>query len=284
MFDRRHFLGTATMGVMAARFGALGKLMARTALQLSLEGEMPSFNGANGWLNSPPLTPAGLRGKVVLVDFWTYTCVNWLRTLPYARAWAEKYQNQGLVVIGVHTPEFAFERNIDNVRRAAKDMRVDYPIAIDNDYAIWRAFNNQYWPALYFIDAQGRIRHHKFGEGEYEQSEIVIKQLLTEAGIRGLGHELAGAIKLGSGAFDGQYSYNSRFAEGVGTNPEELMGAAHAGCFSMALAERGHAPTNIHTSAKVQFGPAPGGFAITRIDLVTNASVPGIDAAGFQKV
>ena len=158
------------------------------------------LHGATGWLNSAPLTAADLRGKVVLIDFWTYTCINWLRSLPYVRAWAEKYKNEGLVVIGVHTPEFAFERNIDNVRRAAKEMKVDYPIAIDNDYAIWRAFNNQYWPALYFIDAQGRIRHHKFGEGEYEQSEKAIQGLLTEAGIRGVGRELVAVDARGAEA------------------------------------------------------------------------------------
>jgi thiol-disulfide isomerase/thioredoxin len=164
--------------------------MTPAAVQLSVEGELPSFGGATGWLNSEPLTAAGLRGKVVLVEFWTYTCINWLRTLPYVRAWAEKYKDQGLVVIGVHSPEFEFEKNVDNVRRAAKDMRVDYPIAIDSDHAIWRAFRNQYWPALYFVDAQGRIRHHQFGEGEYEQSEMIIQQLLAEAGIGGVGHEL----------------------------------------------------------------------------------------------
>jgi thiol-disulfide isomerase/thioredoxin len=164
--------------------------MTPAAVQLPIEGEFPSLSGATGWLNSQPLTAAGLRGKVVLIDVWTYTCINWLRTLPYVRAWAEKYKNQGLVVIGVHTPEFAFEKNVDNVRRAAKDMRVDYPIAIDSDYAIWRALNNEYWPALYFVDAQGRIRHHHFGEGEYEQSERIIQQLLAEAGIGGIGHEL----------------------------------------------------------------------------------------------
>ena len=158
--------------------------------QLPIEGEFPSLAGATGWLNSPPLTPAGLRGKVVLIDIWTYTCINWLRTLPYVRAWAEKYKDQGLVVIGVHTPEFAFEKNVDNVRRAAKDMRVDYPIAIDSDYAIWRALKNNYWPALYIVDAQGRIRHHHFGEGEYEQAEMVIQQLLSEAGAKGVGRDL----------------------------------------------------------------------------------------------
>jgi thiol-disulfide isomerase/thioredoxin len=154
----------------------------RTAVGPSIEGEFPSLDGASGWLNSQPLTPDGLRGKVVLVQFWTYSCINWLRTEPYVRAWAEKYKDQGLVVIGVHAPEFGFEKNVDNVQWAAKNLRVDYPIAIDSDHAVWRAFSNQYWPALYFIDAEGRIRHHQFGEGEYAQSERIIQQLLAEAG------------------------------------------------------------------------------------------------------
>jgi thiol-disulfide isomerase/thioredoxin len=160
------------------------------SVRLPVEGELPSLAGATGWLNSPPLTAAGLRGKVVLVDFWTYTCINWIRSLPYVRAWAGKYADQGLVVIGVHTPEFPFEKNADNVRRAVPEMRVGYPVAIDSDYAIWRAFGNHYWPALYFADAQGRIRHHHFGEGEYRQSEMVIQQLLAEAGFSGTGQEL----------------------------------------------------------------------------------------------
>jgi thiol-disulfide isomerase/thioredoxin len=168
--------------------------------RLPIEGELPSLGGATGWLNSRPLTAAGLRGKVVLIDFWTYTCINWLRQLPYVRAWAEKYKDQGLVVIGVHTPEFAFERDVDNVRRAAKDMRVDYPVAIDNDYTIWRAFNNSYWPALYFVDAQGHIRHHHFGEGEYEESEMILQQLLEEAGNGGIGHDLVSVDAQGAEA------------------------------------------------------------------------------------
>jgi len=157
--------------------------------QLPVEGELPSLAGATGWLNSPPLTPTGLHGKVTLVNFWTYTCINWLRQLPYVRAWAGKYSGQGLVVIGVHTPEFDFEHDHDNVRRAAADMRIDYPVAIDDDYAVWLAFDNHYWPALYFADAQGRIRHHHFGEGEYQQSEMVLQQLLGEAGSHP-GHDL----------------------------------------------------------------------------------------------
>ena len=143
---------------------------------------LASLERADEWINSPPLTASALRGKVVLIDFWTYTCINWLRTLPYVRAWAEKYRDQGLVVIGVHSPEFAFEKNLDNVRSAVKRLQVGYPVAVDSDHVIWRAFNNQHWPALYFVDAQGRIRHHYFGEGAYEQSEMIIQQLLTEAG------------------------------------------------------------------------------------------------------
>ncbi len=163
----------------------------RAAAKLPIEGEFPSMAGATGWLNSPPLSASGLRGKVVLIDVWTYTCINWLRTLPYVRAWAEKYKNQGLVVIGVHSPEFGFEHNVDNVRQQAKAMRVDYPIAIDNDFAIWRALSNNYWPALYLVDAQGRIRYHQFGEGEYDKSERVIQQLLSESGASGIGQELS---------------------------------------------------------------------------------------------
>ncbi len=150
--------------------------------RLPVEGELPSLDGATGWLNSEPLTPAGLRGKVAVVNFWTYTCINWLRQLPYLRAWAGKYSGQGLVVIGVHTPEFSFEHNPENVRRAVAEMGITYPVAIDSNYAVWQAFANHYWPALYFADAQGRIRHHHFGEGEYGRSEMVIQQLLAEAG------------------------------------------------------------------------------------------------------
>jgi Thioredoxin like C-terminal domain/AhpC/TSA family len=162
----------------------------RPVIDLPIEGELPSLSGATEWLNSQPLTAAGLRGNVVVVDFCTYTCINWLRSLPYVRAWAEKYKDRGLVMIGVHTPEFSFEHNPQNVRQALSEMRVAYPIAIDNDYAVWNAFANQYWPALYFIDGQGRIRHHRFGEGDYERSEVVIQQLLVEAGVAGIGREL----------------------------------------------------------------------------------------------
>ena len=160
------------------------------SLRLPVEGQLADLDGATGWLNSPPLTPAGLRGKVVLVNFWTYTCINWLRQLPYVRAWAARYSGQGLVVLGVHTPEFPFEHNADNVGPSVQEMEIDYPVAIDNNYAVWRAFDNHYWPALYFADGQGRIRHHHYGEGEYGQSEMVIQQLLAEAGSAGAGDDL----------------------------------------------------------------------------------------------
>jgi hypothetical protein len=143
---------------------------------------LPGFDGATGWLNSEPLTPKGLRGKVVLVDFWTYTCINWLRTLGYVRAWWERYASQGLVVVGVHTPEFPFERDVDNVREAAREMRVEYPIALDSDYGVWRAFDNHYWPAVYIADAEGRIQHEHFGEGGYEECERVTQGLLGADG------------------------------------------------------------------------------------------------------
>jgi thiol-disulfide isomerase/thioredoxin len=164
---------------------------------LPAEGYLPGFDGATGWLHSPPLTAEGLRGKVVLVDFWTYTCINWLRTLAYVRAWAEAYKDHGLVVIGVHTPEFPFEGNIDNVRRAGSDMNVWYPIAVDTDYAVWRAFSNHYWPAVYLADAKGRIRHHQFGEGGYDDCERGIQQLLREAGFDGVADDLVSVVPEG---------------------------------------------------------------------------------------
>ena len=175
-YSRRRFVGTGAMTV-----AHLGTLLAADA-KAAESRELAALGRAPEWLNSPRLTATDLLGKVVVVDFWTYTCINWLRTLPYVRAWSRKYR-QGLVVIGVHTPEFAFERNLVNVRRAVQQMRIDYPVVIDNDYSIWRAFQNQYWPALYLVDARGRVRQHQFGEGEYERSEKAIQRLLAEAGV-----------------------------------------------------------------------------------------------------
>jgi thiol-disulfide isomerase/thioredoxin len=182
----------AGMGFMepAAQAGSGAGPMTAEAAPLPVEGELPSLGGATLWLNSQPLKTEQLRGKVVLVQFGTYTCIYWRRTLPYIRAWAEKYKDRGLVVIGVHTPEFEFERDLDNVRRAVKDIGIDFPFAVDSDRAIWRAFKNEYWPALYLVDAQGRIRYHHFGEGDYERSERAIQRLLAEAGHDGVGRPL----------------------------------------------------------------------------------------------
>jgi hypothetical protein len=152
-----------------------------TTAALPVEGELPALDGATAWLNSEPLTPAGLRGTVVAVQFCTFSCINWLRTVPYVRAWAGKYRN-GLVVVGVHSPEFPFEHHLDEIRSALAGMGVEHPVAVDNDFAVWRAFDNAYWPALYLVDAEGRIRHHHFGEEDYERSERVIQRLLAEAG------------------------------------------------------------------------------------------------------
>jgi thiol-disulfide isomerase/thioredoxin len=182
--DRRRFLARTAMTIAAAHLGMFGTAQAA--------GELAAFGRANDWINSPPLTPASLLGKVVVVDFWTYTCINWMRTLPYVRAWSQKYKEK-LVVIGVHTPEFGFERNIDNVRRSVRQMGIEYPIAIDNDYSIWRAFKNQYWPALYLVDPRGRVRQHYFGEGEYDRSGVAIQRLLTEGGVAVVG---AGAVSV----------------------------------------------------------------------------------------
>ena len=163
---------------------------ADTGLAKEKPGTSDALSGAVDWLNSPPLTIEGLKGKVVVIDFWTYSCINCLRSIPYVKAWAEKYKDHGLVVIGVHTPEFAFERNINNVRAAVSNLKIEYPVAIDNEYKIWRSFDNRYWPAHYFIDAKGRTRFHHFGEGDYDQSEQVIQQLLEEAGNGNVPHNL----------------------------------------------------------------------------------------------
>ncbi len=189
--DRRRFLSTAAATLAGLEVGLLGatKSLVR-GMGVAGDRELQALRGATAWLNTPPLSPDGLRGKVVLVDFCTYTCINWLRTLPYVRAWAEKYGEHGLVVIGAHTPEFVFERDVENVRRAIAAMRVPYPIAVDNDYAVWNGFSNQYWPALYLIDAKGAIRFTHFGEGAYDQSERNIQQVLVEAGAGAFSREV----------------------------------------------------------------------------------------------
>jgi thiol-disulfide isomerase/thioredoxin len=201
---RMRLLGALGIGAIAVLIVASSDLgpVARSAALSSpglhgssdatpMRGDFPPLTGATEWLNSPPLSPAALRGKVVLVQFWTYTCINWLRAHPYVRAWADKYLDHGLVVIGVHSPEFEFEKSLVNVRRAVKDMAIAYPVAVDSEHEIWRAFRNQAWPAFYFIDAQGRMRHRHYGEGRYEESERVLQKLLVEAGSAGVSRDLA---------------------------------------------------------------------------------------------
>ncbi len=207
------------MAANPAMMAAKPAMRAAGAESLPDEGAAPSFAGATQWLNSPPLTPEALKGKVVLVDFWTYSCVNCLRAIPYVKAWAEKYKDQGLVVVGVHAPEFAFEKNLSNVKQAVADLGISYPVAIDNDYAIWRAFKNQFWPAHYFIDAQGRIRHHHFGEGDYDGSERVIQQLLAEAG-----HDAAAGSLVAVNAAGVQAPADSKDVE----SPETYVGYERA--------------------------------------------------------
>lgn len=189
---RRHFLAVAAMTTAVAQFNSIASAKDRSDLW--------PLSRATTWLNSPPLTDDQLLGKVVLVEFWTYSCINWRRQLPYVRAWAEKYKDQGLVVIGVHSPEFSFEKSIDNIRWALKDMRIAYPVAVDNDHAVWRGFKNEYWPALYFVDAKGRIRHTQFGEGEYDKSEKVIQKLLAESGNSAGNNQLVSVDPRGSEA------------------------------------------------------------------------------------
>jgi thiol-disulfide isomerase/thioredoxin len=225
--NRRAFFGAAAGALAATQFGMSLPADAQAGrsgpLGLFGDREMPSLGGATGWINTAPLTPADLRGKVVLVQFWTYTCINWLRAHAYVRAWTAKYRDQGLVVLGVHTPEFPFEKDVENIRRAVQDMRIHYPIAIDSDYAIWRAFRNQYWPAFYFVDAQGRIRHQQFGEGQYEQAEKVLQALLAEAGAKDIGPELASVTGQGAEAAPDWANLRS---------PETYLGSEQAQNFS----------------------------------------------------
>jgi thiol-disulfide isomerase/thioredoxin len=190
--DRRTFFRSAAVGLATARLDLLRSCQeSRLMDRLVSADELSALGSATAWINSPPITSERLAGRVVLVQFWTFTCINWLRTLPYTRAWAETYRNAGLVTIGVHTPEFAFERDVLNVRRSSQRLQVDYPVAVDSDSAIWRAFSNQYWPALYLLDGKGRVRHHMFGEGGYAESEQVIRELLTQVGVATLPRERA---------------------------------------------------------------------------------------------
>ena len=283
------------------------------AEKLAVEDIEPSFAGAAEWLNSPPLTAEGLKGKVVLVDFWTYSCINCLRSIPYIRAWAEKYKDQGLVVIGVHTPEFAFEQKVANVRRAIADLHIAYPVAIDNEYSIWRAFENQYWPAHYFIDAQGRVRYHHFGEGDYDHSERVIQLLLEEAGKSNVSAGLVAVSASGAeAASDGKdvqspetylgYRRSEKFASpgGIANDVARVYAAGMPSLNEWSLSGDWtiggeHADLNTKDGAIVYrfhardvhlvLGPAPGGEPI-RFRVTIDGAAPGenhgadVDAAG----
>jgi thiol-disulfide isomerase/thioredoxin len=213
---------------------------------LPVEGVMPPMTGAVEWLNSPPLTTEGLRGKVVVVDFWTYTCINSIRQLPYLKAWAEKYRDKGLIVIGVHAPEFSIEQNLGNVNRATKELGISYPVAVDSNHAIWDAFNNEYWPADYFIDAKGRIRHHHYGEGDNAESEGVIRQLLTENGQTDLG---PAAVQVNATGVEEA----ANFAEV--SSPETYVGSNRADNFA--------SPGGLVTSRSHEYRP-PAKFALNQ--------------------
>jgi len=235
--DRRHFLGNAAVAIAAAHLGVSWSAAASDRGSR----ELTAIGGAADWLNSPRLTPATLAGKIVLVDFWTYTCINWMRTLPYIRAWSQKYR-QRLVVVGVHTPEFPFERNVDNVRRSLKLLNVEHPVAIDNDYAIWRAFDNQYWPALYLLDSRGRVRHRQFGEGGYESSERAIQHLLEEGGDSGAADHL---VSIDGSGFE-------RAADWANVkSPETYVGYARAQNFASREAARFDAPRDYHAPSRL---------------------------------
>ena len=190
--SRRRFIEAAAMTIAAAQFSTVAAAKGRS--------ELSSLDRATTWINSQPLTDAALQGKVVVVEFWTYSCINWRRQLPYARAWAEKYKDHGLVLVGVHSPEFSFEKDVENIRWAVKDMHIPYPIAVDSDHEIWRGFHNEYWPALYFVDAKGKIQHTQFGEGAYDESEKVIQNLLGQAGIAVTRNELVSVDARGAEA------------------------------------------------------------------------------------
>ncbi|GLQ49706.1 cytochrome c biogenesis protein DipZ [Dyella flava] len=209
---------------------------------LPVEGELPSLAGATQWFNSTPLTPESLRGKVVLVDFWTYSCINCIRTLPYVNAWAQKYRDHGLVVIGVHSPEFAFEKDPANVAKAIKDFGITYPVAVDSNYAIWQAFNNEYWPAHYFIDAHGQIRAHHFGEGDYAGSEDMIRRLLTDAGYKNLP---GGYVQPGATGAEAASSGD------VNRSPETYVGYARSENFAGGQIAHDD-PWNYHAPATLQ--------------------------------
>jgi cytochrome c biogenesis protein CcdA/thiol-disulfide isomerase/thioredoxin len=256
----------ASTGMIISAMAMSATNLPQGAAPLPVEGELPPLSGAVGWLNSPPLTPAQLRGKVVLIDFWTYSCINCLRTLPYLRSWYERYKDRGLVIIGVHAPEFAFEKDQDNVRRAVQQLGIRYPVAIDNDYAIWRAFNNQYWPAHYFVDAAGRIRAHHFGEGSYAESEQTIRQLLDEASAQPLP-----ALAQVPGAAGIEVAPD----EGNVRSPETYVGYARAENFISSVPLKSDRPMTFPQPAALQLNQWSLAGSWTVGDEAAKATAPG---------
>jgi thiol-disulfide isomerase/thioredoxin len=296
-YERRQLFAAAAGTIAAGQLGFLRRI----GVAGTQGDELASLGSASGWLNSGPLTAAGLRGKVVLVSFWTYTCINWLRVQPYLRAWAEKYRDRGLVVIGVHSPEFGFEKDLANVRWAARALRVDYPIAVDSQYAIWNAFKNLYWPALYFVDASGRIRDHQFGEGEYARSERVIQRLLAAAGNRDVGDELVSVTGSGLEAAadwsslqspEGYLGSDRRENVGEGKlNHWALAGDWKVGRESIRLEKAGGKIGNRFHARDLHLvmGPAPAGAPVrfrVRLDGESPGAAHGldIDAEGAGQV
>ena len=225
--DRRHFLASAA-GTVAALEPVMGHTVSSMLRQMArpARGPLATLEGATGWLNSPALTDASLKGKAVLINFCTYTCINWLRQLPYVRAWEAKYRTHGLVVIGAHTPEFAFEYDPDNVRRAMAGMRIDYPVALDNNYAIWNGMNNHYWPALYLVNPAGRLVYQQFGEGDYDRTEHWIQKQLGDTGASGFDRALVTGDGRGVEA-PGDW--------GTLQSPENYLGSARTGGFVAQL-------------------------------------------------
>ena len=298
--ERRRFLTTAAVALM---LGATKSVLHGT--EPASDRELAALRKANAWLNSPPLTADGLRGKVVVVDFCTYTCVNWLRTLPYLRAWDAKYREHGLVTIGAHTPEFAFEHDVENVRRAIAAMRVTYPIAVDNDYGIWNGFSNQYWPALYLVDAKGAMRFTHFGEGAYEESERMIQNVLGESGATGFRRELVTVDARGlevpadwenvqsSETYLGseQAEHFVRNAARLGLNEWTLLGEWSVGAKTVALQQpNGKIRYRFHArDVNLVMGPARRGTSapprfVVRVDGQPTAGGSDVDALGHGVV
>jgi thiol-disulfide isomerase/thioredoxin len=237
------------------------------APKLGVEARMPALPPSQDWLNSPPLTAADLRGKVVVVNFWTYTCINWLRTLPYLRGWSEKYKEQGVVVIGVHSPEFSFEKDIARVRQATKQLHVPYPVLIDSNHAVWRSFENQYWPATYVVDGQGRIRFHQFGEGRYEETERAIQQLLADQGTKNVDHGLLAPVFQGAEAQADWRSLGS---------PENYLGLGRTSGFASPGGMKRNKPATYVATAKLHLNEwALSGSWTASSEAVTLSSAPG---------